>query len=147
VEFPENVPHSLFFMKKITAILVDDSPEDREMAIRTLGKYKFIDKVISFREGDEALDFLNKNGNGHQEQFIFLDLNMPRMGGLEFIGKIKANEKTKNIPIAVLTSTTELPAIKESMKMGVKYYISKPMEFEDVERIALELGFTRAELT
>jgi two-component system response regulator len=133
-------------MKKITAILIDDSSEDRELATRTLRKYKFIDHVISFRGGNEALDFLNEENENPVHPFIFLDLNMPGMGGLEFIRKIKSAEKTKQIPIAVLTSTTELPDIKESMKMGVKYYIPKPIEFEDVEKIALELGFTSAEL-
>ena len=133
-------------MKKITAILIDDSFEDRELATRTLRKYKFVDHVISFRGGDEAVNFLHAENGDLVQPFIFLDLNMPGMGGLEFIRTIKSHEKTRQIPIAVLTSTTELPDIKESMKLGVKYYIPKPIEFEDVEKIALELGFTSAEL-
>ena len=67
---------------------------------------------------------------------------MPKMGGLDFIHKIKSNERTREIPIAVLTSTTELPDIKESMKLGVRYYIPKPIELEDVEKIAVEFGYS-----
>ncbi len=130
-------------MQKIEVLLIDDSSEDRELAMHTLSKHKFIDKIRCFRDGVEALDFLlAENKTVSPPRFIFLDLNMPKMGGLEFIQKIKSDERTKEIPIAVLTSTTELPDIKESMKLGVKFYIPKPIEFEDVEKIATELGFT-----
>ena len=130
-------------MGKIEVLLIDDSSEDTELAMRTLSKHKFIEKIICFKDGEEALHFLLDNNKSIVlPRFIFLDLNMPKMGGLEFIHKIKSDERTKEIPIAVLTSTTELPDIKESMKMGVKFYIPKPIEFDDVERIGAELGFS-----
>jgi two-component system response regulator len=130
-------------MAKVEVLLIDDSPEDRELASHMLRKLNFIDKILTFKEGEEAIDFLfSETVPPEYPRFIFLDLNMPKMGGLEFIHKIKSNEKTREIPIAVLTSTTELPDIKESMKLGVKYYIPKPIEVEDVEKIAEELGYT-----
>ncbi len=130
-------------MGKIEVLLIDDSPEDRELTTRTLSKHKFIERILCFKDGVEALDFLlGENKTNALPRFIFLDLNMPKMGGLEFIHKIKSDERTKGIPIAVLTSTTELPDIKESIKLGVKFYIPKPIEYEDVEKIAAELGFS-----
>jgi two-component system response regulator len=130
-------------MGKVEVLLIDDSFEDRELAARMLSKLAFIHKIIPFKDGEEALEYLLANTNPDLPQFIFLDLNMPKMGGLEFIHEIKSDNRTKDIPIAVLTSTTELPDIKESMKLGVKYYIPKPIEYEDVEKIAEELGYTR----
>ena len=91
-----------------------------------------------------ALDFLFGEPENGSMKVILLDMNMPGMGGLEFIRKIKAEEKTKNIPIAVLTATTELPDIKESMRLGVEFYIPKPLDSEDIDRIAVKLGLSSA---
>ena len=129
-------------MQKLKIILIDDSPEDIELAVHTLKRNKYISEIDHFREAQKAVDFLDAETPGSiSNLFILLDMNMPGMGGLDFIRKIKADEKTKNIPIAVLTSTTELPDIKESMRLGVKYYIPKPIESEDIDKIAVELGF------
>lgn len=131
-------------MNKIEVLLIDDSAEDRELAARMLERLNFVGTIRPFKGGQEALDFL-LDESSTSPRFIFLDLNMPKMGGLEFIHKIKSQEKTRDIPIAVLTATTELPDIKESIKLGVKYYIPKPIEQEDVEKIAKELGYTSSE--
>lgn len=129
-------------MQKFKIILIDDSSEDIELALNTLKKNEYIMKIDHFKDGARALEYIV----GEQEEiissiFILLDMNMPGMGGLEFIKRVKANSKTKNIPIAVLTSTTELPDIKESMRLGVKFYIPKPIESEDIDKIAMELGY------
>ncbi len=130
-------------MQKFKIILIDDSAEDIELALYTLKKNEYIMKIDHFKDGAQALAYIV----GEKEEiissiFILLDMNMPGMGGLEFIKRVKANDKTKNIPIAVLTSTTELPDIKESMRLGVKFYIPKPIESEDIDKIAIELGYT-----
>jgi two-component system response regulator len=133
-------------MKKLTILLVDDSPEDLELATRALRKNQYIETILNFKDGGDALDFLNQPAsNGTSTKVILLDMNMPGMDGLEFIRIIKAREETRNIPIAVLTSTTELPDIKESMRMGVEFYIPKPLESEDIDKIAFKLGIPRAE--
>ncbi len=130
-------------MQKFKIILIDDSAEDIELPLYTLKKNEYIMKIDHFKDGALALEYIA----GEKEEiissiFILLDMNMPGMGGLEFIKRVKANDKTKNIPIAVLTSTTELPDIKESMRLGVKFYIPKPIESEDIDKIAIELGYT-----
>jgi two-component system response regulator len=130
-------------MKKLKIILVDDSAEDIELALYTLRKNEYIEQIDHFKDGAEALAYLLASTPDEiSPLFILLDMNMPGMGGLDFIKRVKAEEKTKNIPIAVLTSTTELPDIKESMRLGVKFYIPKPIESEDIDKIAIELGYT-----
>lgn len=129
-------------MQKLKIILVDDSPEDIELALYTLKKNEFIQQIDHFKDGAGALQYITSDALPDvTSTFILLDMNMPGMGGLDFIKRVKADDKTKNIPIAVLTSTTELPDIKESMRLGVKFYIPKPIESEDIDKIAIELGF------
>jgi two-component system response regulator len=128
-------------MRKFTVLLIDDSPEDIELATRALRKNQFIENILHFKDGNIALDFLNKESAEKPEpKIILLDMNMPGMTGLEFIRKIKSDVKTKEIPIAVLTATTELPDIKESMRLGVKFYIPKPLESEDFDKIVEKIG-------
>ncbi|MEO5644804.1 MAG: response regulator [Bacteroidia bacterium] len=130
-------------MQKLKIILVDDSDEDIELALYTLKKNGYIQQIDHFKDGAVALDYISGNSVPDiASVFILLDMNMPGMGGLDFIKRVKADNKTKNIPIAVLTSTTDLPDIKESMRLGVKFYIPKPIESEDIDKIAIELGYT-----
>lgn len=130
-------------MQKFRIILIDDSAEDIELALYTLKKNVYIMKIDHFKDGAQALEYIvSESESVLATIFILLDMNMPGMGGLEFIRRVKANGKTKDIPIAVLTSTTELPDIKESMRLGVKFYIPKPIESEDIDKIAIELGYT-----
>ncbi len=126
--------------EELEIILIDDSQEDTDLALRELQRHNLGNRFLSFNLATEALDYLSKNITA-MPRLILLDLNMPVMDGLEFIRRLKANEHLKDIPIAVLTGTTELPDIKESMKLGVKTYIAKPIEFDDIVRIAEELGF------
>lgn len=127
-------------MQKLKIILVDDSAEDIELALHTLKKNEYIEQIDHFKDGAQALDYIAGESDV-SSLFVLLDMNMPGMGGLDFLKRVKANDKTKNIPIAVLTSTTELPDIKESMRLGVKFYIPKPIESEDLDKIAIELGY------
>lgn len=123
--------------------MVDDSAEDIELALHTLKKNEYIEKIDHFKDATQALDYIvGESESVISSLFVLLDMNMPGMGGLDFLKRVKANDKTKNIPIAVLTSTTELPDIKESMRLGVKFYIPKPIESEDLDKIAVELGYT-----
>lgn len=130
-------------MQKLKIILVDDSAEDIELALHTLKKNEYIEQIDHFKDGAQALAYIvGESESVISSLFVLLDMNMPGMGGLDFLKQIKANDKTKHIPIAVLTSTTDLPDIKESMRLGVKFYIPKPIESEDLDKIAVELGYT-----
>ncbi|HEU4718100.1 MAG TPA: response regulator [Bacteroidia bacterium] len=128
-------------MNRFSVFLIDDSAEDTELTLRTLRGSPHISNIFSFRDAEEALDTLLVHpGNGNFPGLIFLDMNMPRMNGLEFVRRIKAQERTKDIPVAILTSSTELPDIRETMKLGVKHFIAKPIDEEDIENIVTEIG-------
>src|SRR5687768_6380335 len=122
-------------------LLVEDSPDDTDLALRELKKCNLANKVTCFTNGRDALDYLMKGDEAQTPHLIFLDIDMPVMDGIEFIRQIKSDPKTKNIPIAVLTSTADLPDIKESLKLGVKSYIPKPITIEDIVKIAAEMGY------
>ncbi|HTL83290.1 MAG TPA: response regulator [Bacteroidia bacterium] len=130
-------------MKKITVFLIDDSMEDTEMTMRTLNNSKYISEVFPFRKAETALQAIEIADLSKDADipFVFLDMNMPGMSGLDFIRKIKSEKGICEIPIAILTGTTDLPEIKESIRLGVKYFIQKPIEQEDIEKIAHEFGF------
>jgi two-component system, response regulator len=132
-------------MKEVEIILIEDSPSDTDLTIRALKKYNLANKLTCFKDGMEALEFLLERtkieGKIDSSVVILLDLNLPMMTGLEFLQTIRANEHTREIPVAILSSTAELPDIKESMKLGVRY-ISKPLEFEDIVRFTIEVGYS-----
>ncbi len=128
-------------MRELEIIIVDDSEEDRDLALRSLKRCKLANKISAFDNGNAALEYLiNTQGDLHL-RLILLDLNMPQMSGIEFLKIIRGNKYTRGIPVAILTSTTQLPDIKESLEMGV-HYIAKPIEFEDLAKMAASLGFS-----
>ncbi len=129
-------------MKDLEILLVEDSAADTDLTIRELKSFKLANNVRCFRDGEEALSFLlqkaSKEGK-NESSVILLDLNLPVMDGIEFLHKIRADENTKDIPVAILTSTFEIPDIQESLRMGVRY-ISKPLKFVDMVRFVIETG-------
>src|SRR4051812_47830790 len=103
-------------MKEIEIFLIEDSPADTDITIRALKKYNVANKLTCFKDGQEALDYIFEIQNEKERissLVILLDLNLPLMNGIEFLQEIRANELIKDIPVAILTSTSELPHIKE----------------------------------
>ena len=132
--------------EEIEILLVEDNPGDAELALRALKKQNLANKVILLTDGAEALDFLFCTGNySHRNmvnlpKVILLDLNMPKVGGLEVLQQIKADPRTKMIPVVILTSSSEDPDIKRSRQLGASSYIIKPVEFGNFSRTIAELG-------
>lgn len=131
---------------EIEIVLVEDNPQDAELTIRALKKYNLSNKLIHLKDGVEALDFLFARGqyqgrnNDHIPKIILLDLKMPKINGLEVLREIKSDEKLRVIPVAVLTSSSEDPDIKECYRLGVNSYIVKPVAFSDFLSTVSELG-------
>lgn len=132
-------------MNEIEILLVEDSAADITLTLLALKKYNLANKLTCLKNGVEALDYVTRRAEESpgfsSSAVILLDLNLPLMNGIEFLHEIRANEKLKDIPVALLTSSSELPEIKESLRMGVRY-ISKPIAFEDLIRFTKELGFS-----
>jgi CheY-like chemotaxis protein len=133
-------------MKEVEILLVEDNATDAELAIRALRKNNCANKLVWAKDGAEALDFVFCTGAyaGRQitspPKVILLDLQLPKVSGLEVLRRIKADDRTKTIPIVVLTSSQEERDIAESYKHGVNSYISKPVEFDAFYKVISETG-------
>ena len=131
---------------QVEILLVEDNPNDAELALRALKKYNLANNVAIVTDGAEALEFIFARGafsnrkieNG--PKVILLDLKLPKVGGLEVLQAIKADPRTKLIPVVVLTSSKEESDIVESYKLGANSYIVKPVEFDKFVAAVKDLG-------
>lgn len=127
-------------------LLIEDSEEDAEMAIRALKKVNLANKLVHLKDGKEALDFLFGEGQysgrniHHKPKVILLDIKMPRVDGIEVLRKIKENNNTKPIPVVVMTSSSQDKDILASYQLGVNSYVVKPVDFEGFAKVVSELG-------
>ncbi len=123
----------------VEILLVEDNPQDAELAIRALRKNNLANHLLHLEDGQEALDFLFNNDN-EMPRLILLDLKMPRVDGLEVLRELKRDEKRRLIPIVVLTSSKEESDIVESYKLGVNAYIVKPVDFDQFVKAVTQVG-------
>lgn len=131
----------------VEIILVEDNPYDAMLTIRALKGHNFVNNVTHLNDGVEALDYFFGRGAfagrdlSIAPKVVFLDLKMPRLNGMEVLEQIKSDERTKGIPVVVLTSSAEDPDIKRCADLGANSYIVKPVEFENFSKVVAELGF------
>jgi two-component system response regulator len=134
-------------LNEVEILLVEDNPNDAELTLRALKKRNLANRVLHVKDGAEALEFLFAGGayNGRKiekaPRVILLDLKLPKVDGLEVLRQIKADERTKTIPVAVLTSSREDRDLEECYQLGVNSYIVKPVEFENFVQVVSDLGF------
>ncbi len=130
----------------IEILLVEDNPNDVELALHALKKNKLANHIHVARDGAEALDFLFGTGKyadrhiNRPPKVILLDLKLPKVDGLEVLKRIKGDERTRAIPVVVLTSSREERDIVESYRLGVNSYITKPVDFEQFTEAVRQLG-------
>lgn len=131
----------------IEILLVEDNPEDAELTIRALKKNNVLNPLLHVKDGEEALAFIFGTGKyanrnlAIRPHLILLDLNMPKVNGMEVLQKIKSDERTKAIPVVILTSSKEEPDIETCYKLGANSFIVKPVGFENFTKAITELGF------
>ncbi|MBF8276071.1 MAG: response regulator [Candidatus Brocadiaceae bacterium] len=132
---------------EVEILLVEDIPTDAELCIRALEKRNFTNKLVWVKDGEEALDFIFSTGKyaGSNKincpNVILLDIKLPKVDGNEVFRRIKSDERTKKIPVVVLTSSKEDRDVAESYNLGVNSYISKPVEWEEITKVVSALGF------
>ncbi|MEX0779202.1 MAG: response regulator [Balneolales bacterium] len=132
--------------KEIEILLVEDNMSDAELAMRALKKKNLSNQLIHLKDGEEALEFIFAKGKFSDRditktpKMILLDLKMPRIDGIEVLRRIKEDERTKTIPVIVLTSSNEDPDIKRCYELGANSYIVKPVEFDGFLNSVTEVG-------
>ena len=132
--------------KAVEVLLVEDNPTDAELTLRALRGKGLRNSFVVAKDGAEALDFLFARGayadrdvvNG--PKLVLLDLRLPKIDGIEVLRQVKDDERTKTIPVVVLTSSRQEPDIKTCYELGANSYIVKPVEFDNFAEAVSEVG-------
>lgn len=129
----------------VEILLVEDNPNDVELTLRALKQHRIVNRVHVARDGAEALEFfLGTDASGRRTdarpKLILLDLKLPKVSGLEVLRRLKAEERTRTIPVVILSSSREEPDIAEAYKLGANSYVVKPVEFGHFAEAVKQLG-------
>jgi two-component system, response regulator len=130
----------------IDILLVEDNPLDAELTMRGLQSQKLANTITWLKDGAEALDYVFRRNafagrTDKGPRLILLDLKMPRVGGIEVTRAIKGDERTKRIPIVIMTSSKEEGDIAASYDLGANSYIVKPLDFASLAEVARQAGY------
>jgi two-component system response regulator len=130
----------------VDILMVEDNPDDEQLTLRALAKHHLTNKIQVVRDGQEALDYVfckgkyaDRNITDHPH-VILLDIKLPLIDGIEVLRRIKADDRTKTIPVVMLTSSHEERDLVETYRLGVNSYIVKPVDFEQFTESARSLG-------
>jgi two-component system, response regulator len=132
--------------KPVEILLVEDNPNDVELALHALKKHNLANSIHVARDGAEALEFIFGTGRYSERtlndipRVILLDLKLPLLDGKEVLRQIKADPRTRYIPVVVLTSSREERDVVESYDLGVNSYITKPVDFDQFTEAVKTLG-------
>jgi CheY-like chemotaxis protein len=131
----------------VQVLLVEDNPNDVTLTLRALEKHRLANRIEVVRDGQEALDFLFGADDDHAStthhptpRLILLDLKLPKFSGLEVLERIKADPRTRTIPVTILTSSREDVDIVRAYELGINSYIVKPVDFAQFSDAVEQLG-------
>ena len=131
---------------EVEILLVEDDPNDLELTLRALRKKNIANRIEIARDGVEALDYIFCHGEHEQRQIdeqprlVMLDLKLPRVDGMDVLQKIKSDERTRHIPVVVLTSSGEEKDINRAYDLGVNSFVTKPVDFQQFTETIGQLG-------
>lgn len=132
---------------KKTILLVEDNPDDQLLTMEALREeHHVINEIVVVSDGIEALDYLHRKGKYEDRNedsdpaFVLLDLKLPKLSGLEVLKKIREHERTKFLPVIILTSSREESDLIEGYKLGTNGYVQKPVEFTQFSKTIKQLG-------
>jgi CheY-like chemotaxis protein len=132
--------------EQVEILLVEDNALDAELTMRALKNGGLANKLLWVKDGQEALDFLFRSGDyaGREDtipRLVLLDLKMPKVDGMEVLKAVKADEKTRRIPVVVMTSSQEEKDVAQTYDMGVNSYVVKPVDFNALAELARQAGY------
>lgn len=125
--------------EKVDIVIVEDDPSDAELITRVFRKHNMANRIVLLKDGAEALDFFFGSRANDDPKVILLDLKLPKINGIEVLQRLKSDERTKNIPVVVLTSSAEDQDIKDAYKYGVNSYVTKPIKFDEFANAVAEM--------
>jgi len=130
----------------VEVLLVEDNPDDAELTTRVLQKQNLANRLVWLKNGAQALDFVFARGAyagrrvDDTPRLLLLDLSLPKVSGLEVLQQVKADPRTRKMPVVVLSSSTQDKDILRTYDLGVNSYVSKPVQFEEFARVVTQLG-------
>jgi two-component system response regulator len=125
----------------LSILLVEDNPRDAELTLRAFRKQNLANGVTVAHDGVEALDIVFGRSGAERPRVVLLDLKLPKVDGLEVLRRLKEDERTRAIPVVVVTSSNQDPDIKTAYALGANSYVVKPVDFEAFMKTMSELGF------
>ncbi len=131
---------------QVDILLVEDNPHEAKLTIMSLNENNLANNLVHVDDGAEALDFLFARGaytdriNKTNPRVILLDLNLPKVGGLEVLRQMKLNERTSHIPVVILSSSNQDKDVIEGYSLGANSYVVKPMEFDAFTKAISDIG-------
>ena len=132
--------------EQVEILMVEDSSLDAELMMRAMKGGGLANRLLWVKDGQEALDFLFRQGEFASREdsvprMVLLDLKMPRVDGIEVLKAIKADEKTRRIPVVIMTSSQEEKDVAQSYDLGVNSYVVKPVDFNALTDLARQAGY------
>ena len=131
-------------LAQIEIVLVEDNPNDAELTIRELRRNNLANKLHWLKDGEEALNFFFKKHKDTdfkaRPKVILLDIKLPKVNGLEVLEKLKEDDRTRHIPVVILTSSSEERDRYKGYDLGVNSYVVKPVDFEDFTHAIRDIG-------
>jgi CheY-like chemotaxis protein len=130
----------------VEILLVEDSPEDAELTLRSLRRNNLANRIYWARDGEEALDFLFCRGPFSSRSFqtppkvVFLDLKLPKVDGLQVLRHMKEDPRTQPIPVVIVTSSREEADVVRGYRNGANSYVQKPVDFDQFREAVRQLG-------
>src|SRR6266567_5543347 len=131
---------------EIEILLVEDNSHDAELTIRELTRRHLANKLVHLKDGAEALEFVFGTGayahrdTSQHPKVVLLDLKLPKVDGLEVLRTMKTDERTRTIPVVVMTSSQEQRDVVDSYHLGVNSYVVKPVDFDHFSKAVSDLG-------
>ena len=132
--------------EQVEILLVEDKATDAELTLRALKRHNLANRVLWVKDGQEALDYMFATGAyaerspGGDPKLILLDIKLPKISGVDVLRRLKGDERTRSIPVTMLTSSAEERDVIESYKLGVNSYIVKPVDFTKFVDTVSEVG-------
>lgn len=133
-------------LRAVEILLVEDNPRDAELTIRALKRKNLANNLYHVEDGVEALDFLFGRGAhsgrdmNEPPKVVLLDLKLPRINGLEVLSALKSDERTRTIPVVIITSSAEDPDVKNAYELGANSYVIKPVQFDSFIEAMAKIG-------